>query len=263
MFTANLLFCVKHPYEKDYYVGRHAHPCYEIVYYSEGEGEVSFGGKHHPFRKDTFMVCGPEVQHIEQGSKGTQVLYIGFELYGNVSLAQGVFEEKKYGIAKYLEDIYYETKHWTSRSRQLINLFTSIIVIKLLQPVEGKARLTADHDFDNVVAYISAHYQEDITVEKLAQMAGYSYDHFRKMFRQKFKMSVNDFILQKRLEAANNLLKNQKLPVKVVAANCGFSSVSQFCTKYREAMGITPKQMQKNSKLNEQNAEDEHSKYYE
>lgn len=260
MFSANLLFCVRHPYDTKYYIGRHSHPCYEIVYYTEGSGEVFFNNVRYPFSKDTFMVCAPEVMHVEQGEPGTGVLYIGFELYGEVTLPQGVFDESRYGIKKYLEDIYYETKHWSSRSKQLINLFTTIIAIKLLAPAEGRESVV-EHDFDNVVAYISAHYQEEIKVEKLAQMAGYSYDHFRKTFRKKFRMSVNDFILQKRIEIANNMLKNQNLPVKIVAANCGFRSASQFCTKYREIMGITPKQMQLNSKVNEQNVEADRATY--
>ena len=51
-------------------------------------------------------------------------------------------------------------------------------------------------------------------------------------------------MLQKRIDAANDMLKSNKYLIKEIAADCGFSSVAQFCTKYREVMGITPKQMQ-------------------
>lgn len=133
-------------------------------------------------------------------------------------------------------------------------MLASVVIIKLMPAQEKKDR-SADHNFDNVVAYISAHYQEQIEVKKLAQMVGYSYDHFRKMFMKKFNITVNEFILQKRIEAANTLLNEKDLPIKVIAANCGFSSVSQFCTKYHEVMGISPKQMQKksNEKVNTEN----------
>ena len=45
MITSNLLFCIKHSYEDDYFGVEHSHPCYEIVYYCEGEGAVSFSKK--------------------------------------------------------------------------------------------------------------------------------------------------------------------------------------------------------------------------
>lgn len=259
MTSSNLLFCIKHLYESDYFGVEHSHPCYELVYYCEGEGEVSFSEKEHHFRKDTFMVCGPKVKHIEHGKKGTQVLYIGFELFGDISITEGLFEESDYGIREYLEKIYYETKHWTTLSYQLINLFCTIIAVKLANRYESSKAIAADHNFDNIVGYISANYQEDISVQKLALMAGYSYDHFRKMFMKKFDMTVNEFILQKRIDAANDMLKSGKYLVKEIAANCGFSSFAQFCTKYREVTGMSPKQMQK--KLEEDAKEIDRDKF--
>ena len=244
MITSNLLFCIKHSYEDDYFGVEHSHPCYEIVYYCEGEGAVSFSKKEYHFKKDTFMVCAPDVKHIEHGKKGTEVLYIGFELYGDIALSEGLIDEADYGIQEYLEKIYYETKHWTTFSYQLINLFCTIIAVKLVNRSEISKEVAVNHNFDNIVGYISANYRENINVRKLAQMAGYSYDHFRKMFVKKFEMTVNDFILQKRIDAANDMLKSNKYLIKEIAADCGFSSVAQFCTKYREVMGITPKQMQ-------------------
>lgn len=122
------------------------------------------------------------MKHIEHGKKGTEVLYIGFELYGDIALSEGLFDEADYGIQEYLEKIYYETKHWTTFSYQLINLFCTIIAVKLVNRSEISKEVAVNHNFDNIVGYISANYRENINVRKLAQMAGYSYDHFRKMF---------------------------------------------------------------------------------
>lgn len=245
MIGTNLLFCVKHLYKEDYCGIEHSHPCYEIVYYCEGTGEVIFKKEKHRFFKDQFMVCLPEVNHIERGEKGTQVLYIGFELYGDISLAEGVFPEKDYHILEYLEKIYYEVTHWSTYSDRLINLFCTIIAIQLAKRPAERQTSTFNHSLDNIAGYISANYREDVNVKKLANIAGYSYDHFRKAFFKRFGVSVNDFILQKRIDAANEMLQSGKYLVKEIAVSCGFSSVSQFCTKYREVTGVSPKQMQK------------------
>lgn len=245
MISTNLLFCVRHLYREDYCGLQHSHPCYEIVYYCEGAGEVAFKREKYHFSKDSFMVCPPEVKHVERGERETEVLYIGFELYGDLVLPEGLFAEKDYHIREYLEKIYYETKHWSAYSDRLINLFCTIIAIQLVNQYEPKREIAFNHSLDNIAGYISANYREDVNVRKLANLAGYSYDHFRKAFYKRFGVTVNDFILQKRIDAANEMLQSGKYLIKEIASSCGFSSVSQFCTKYRQIRGITPKQMQK------------------
>jgi len=191
------------------------------------------------------MVCPPEVKHVERGEKGTQVLYIGFELYGGLTLTEGLFAEKDYHILEYLEKIHYEVTHWSAYSDRLINLFCTIIAIQLADRTTAERETVFNHSLDNVAGYISANYREEVNVKKLANIAGYSYDHFRKAFFKRFGVSVNDFILQKRIDAATEMLQSGKYLVKEVAVSCGFSSVSQFCTKYREITGVSPKQVEK------------------
>ena len=247
MFQTNILFCINHLYEEDYFGQEHSHPCYEIVYYCKGQGEVSFNQHSYPFRDDTFMVCPPNVKHIERGKRGTEVLYIGFELFGDIVLPEGVFREEEYGIHEYLEKIYYEMKHWSMYAERLINLFCMIIAIKLVNRSVSDNEQAVNYNFNNIVGYITANYRENLSVEKLAHIAGYSYDYFRKAFSKRFGVNVNDFILQKRIEHANELLETGNYLIKEIAAECGFSSVAQFCTKYRQVTGVTPKQRKKSA----------------
>ncbi len=249
--SSNLLFCTKHFYKNDYHGNVHSHPCYEIVYYCEGEGTISFSGKEYAFSKDTFMICGPEIKHIEQGSSDTVVLYIGFQWLGDIALPEGLFQEKDFGIKEYLDKIHEETQEWSKYSRRLINLYCSIISVKIAKGyrkiVKGKnIDKNLDATFDNIVEYISANFtRADLNISDLAQMAGYSYDHFRKLFFKRFNMTVNDFILRKRIELADLKLREGELLIKEIAFECGFSSVAQFCVKYRQVTGQTPKERQK------------------
>jgi len=256
MIQANLLFCVKHAYTESAYCGaKHSHPCYELVYYCEGSGLVDFNNTTHRFEKDTFMICAPDVDHVERGERGTTVLYIGFELADDTKLSQGVFKNSDYGILEYMEKIYHETKHWSPHSYELMHHYVAIIVLKLLNSQEVDKELLVGRSLDNIARYIGANYKDNLNTRALASLAGYSYDHFRKLFFKKFGVTVNDFILKKRIEVASEMLREQKYLIKEIATDCGFSSVAQFCTKYREIKGISPKQMQKNMLENEQTIE--------
>ena len=215
MIQTKLLFCVKHFYEDEAYVGEeHSHPCYEIVYYCEGEGVVSFHNRQYKFEKDTFMVCPKEVKHIECGAKGTVVLYIGFELAEGVELPEGLFKNADYGILEYLEKIYYESKHWGPYSYELVNHFVAIIALKLVNFYQLDKEKVVGRNFDNIAGYIAANFQDDLSTKKLANIAGYSYDHFRKEFFRRFQMTVGDYVLQKRIAAANDMLRTKGYLIK-------------------------------------------------
>ena len=256
MIQSNLLFCIKHSYSDGAYKGvTHAHPCYELVYYCDGSGDVRFNKKQYNFSKDTFMICGPNVSHAERGEKGTTVLYIGFELLEGGKLPEGVFKNSDYGIYEFLEKIYYETQHWTPHSYELMHHYVAIIVLKLINAYEVDKEKSVGYNLDNITRYISANYKGNLNTRDLAKLAGYSYDHFRKVFFKKYNMTVSEFILRKRIEIANEMLREQKYLIKEIAFACGFSSVAQFCTKYSEITGISPKQMQKRMLENEQTIE--------
>ncbi len=256
MIKTNLLFCVKHEYTDAPYCGIvHSHPCYELVYYCDGSGVVSFNKEKYPFQKDTFMICAPNVKHIERGEKGTCVLYIGFEILEGPKLPEGIFKNSDFEILEFLQKIYYETKHWSPNANELMMHYVSIIVLKLLNSYKFDKENFVKHSLDNIERYISANFKDNINTRELASLAGYSYDHFRKLFYKKFNMTASEYIINKRVEHANEMLMEQKYLIKEIAYDCGFSSVAQFCTKYREITGISPKQMQKKMLENQQTIE--------
>ena len=243
MLTTNLLFCVNFSYEKTTLGKPHAHPCYEIVYYVNGSGWVDFNRGRHTFEKDTFMLIAPKTQHIEFDEKGTEVLYIGLDILGESGYEEGIYREEDYGIKEYMKKIYHEVTNRNKYSEQLINSYCTIIAIKLISAAKKPVLVSADRNLDNILNYIDSNFCCEINTEKLAEMAGYSYDHFRKIFAKKYNVGVNEYIVQKRIELADRLLRGgseKEYLIKEIAARCGFSSVAQFCTKYKEAMGDTP-----------------------
>ena len=59
-------------------------------------------------------------------------------------------------------------------------------------------------------------------------------------FKNKTGITLTEYILNKRLGTANELLSDRKLSIGEIAARVGFSSESYFICKYRERYGISP-----------------------
>lgn len=79
-----------------------------------------------------------------------------------------------------------------------------------------------------------------LSVDDLADVSGYSRYHFSRLFTQYHGVSPALFLRNMRLQEAANLLQNQRLTIKEIAAESGFMDCSHFCRLFRESFGVTP-----------------------
>lgn len=75
---------------------------------------------------------------------------------------------------------------------------------------------------------------------KLAKKAGYSYSHFRKLFRDETGRAPLDYALHCRMLLAADLLRRERR-VKPVAAALGFDNPFHFSKLFKSKMGLSPK----------------------
>ena len=67
---------------------------------------------------------------------------------------------------------------------------------------------------------------------------------FYRYFRDEFGMTPLAYLNEKRMERAKALLRDAERTVTEVSYELGFRSVSHFITKFRDAVGVTPKTFQ-------------------
>ena len=89
--------------------------------------------------------------------------------------------------------------------------------------------------------YLHDHYTDSVVnVDYLSQLCGFSVVHFRRLFREIYNMSPNEYIQQLRLERAKDLLNSGFFTVSEVAEQCGFSNVYYFSRFFKKHAGIPP-----------------------
>lgn len=94
--------------------------------------------------------------------------------------------------------------------------------------------------FIKVCNYINDHCVEDITVEQLADIAGFSRFHFARLFKQFTNVSYYDYLTQKRIEHAEKLLITPDISITEVAMQSGFNSLSTFNRVFKNFKNCTP-----------------------
>ncbi len=88
--------------------------------------------------------------------------------------------------------------------------------------------------------FVDEHLEQALTLETLAGVVRLSAFHFARKFRETFGCPPYAYVMRRRIERAAGQLANPAIPLKVVAAECGFSDQSHMTRLFRRATGVTP-----------------------
>lgn len=91
------------------------------------------------------------------------------------------------------------------------------------------------------IDYVYAHIKDRITIEDLAEYTGFSTSYLSRLFKQEIGISVSDYIREKKIEKAQNLLKYCDYSLIEIANYLSFSSQSHFIQSFKKLVGMTPK----------------------
>ena len=97
----------------------------------------------------------------------------------------------------------------------------------------------------NVLTYISENYDNNISLDMLAKIAGMNPKYFCRYFRSMTERTPIDYLNYYRIECACEMLTTKNISVKEAAISCGFNDESYFIKTFHKYKGITPKQFSK------------------
>ncbi len=88
--------------------------------------------------------------------------------------------------------------------------------------------------------FIYSHLNTRITVQVLSDYTGLSASYLSRLFKKELGISISDYILEKKIEKAENLLKYSDYSLVDIANYLAFSSQSHFIQTFKKAVGLTP-----------------------
>lgn len=92
-------------------------------------------------------------------------------------------------------------------------------------------------------AYIDEHYgEEELSVGRIAQEFFLNYNYLCVLFKKHMGMTINDCILETRMQKAAKLISNEQLTVQEISNQVGFSNVNYFSKCFKKKFGIPPRE---------------------
>ena len=98
-------------------------------------------------------------------------------------------------------------------------------------------------DLDAVVSiasYINDHYATNIRIDFLAQIACMSQAKLKYIFKHVYCMSIQQYIVTRRITHAEHLLRDTALPVSQIAEMVGYKYISSLSDMFRQHTGMKP-----------------------
>jgi AraC family transcriptional regulator len=130
----------------------------------------------------------------------------------------------------------------------LIESLSNILAVHLIRHVFGFRQPTAHErgvlprrKLAAIIDYIMTNLDNRLTLERMAELAHLSPDHFARQFKAATGLAPYQFVIARRVERAQQLLcGRQELSLAEVAIAAGFSDQSQLCFHFKRIAGVTP-----------------------
>jgi AraC-like DNA-binding protein len=82
--------------------------------------------------------------------------------------------------------------------------------------------------------------QDAPSLEELSQHAGYTKDHFARVFKKVVGQTPHDYLINARVRRARQMLVESNLSIKEIASALGYRDIYFFSRQFKAKMGITP-----------------------
>ena len=94
--------------------------------------------------------------------------------------------------------------------------------------------------------YINQHYQDEIRLAEVANLAGMSPSAFSRFFKLHTGRNLSDYIIDMRLGYASRMLVDSTHSIAEIGYGCGFNNLSNFNRIFKKKKGCSPSEFREN-----------------
>ena len=246
-----------------------AHDGLEVHYVLKGMCAWEIAGRDEPASVPggAFMAIPPNVRHRPIGENAAPSTRIGV-IYEKAPLVPStgvsfatedlehlfrVLEERAFtilAIPPWLLHILKEvrdavTGFTISDDGLRLRILNELLLVETVRALkEGNAFLPRNGAVvPQICEWISDHLDSSFSTDSLVRLSGYGRSRFFSLFFAETGMSPNDYVVRKRIERAQMLLRQDGRSILQVALACGFKSASTFSTTFAKYTGVSPRTM--------------------
>lgn len=110
-----------------------------------------------------------------------------------------------------------------------------------LQIEEKRSQRGKNETIERMLDYIRDHYHEhDLSLDRLAEMFRLTPPYISRLFKDHTESNFIDYMIEIRIEAAKELLKDKSIKVNDVSEAVGYANTRSFLRTFKKFTGLTP-----------------------
>ena len=118
---------------------------------------------------------------------------------------------------------------------------------------DGNVVYMDESEITQLLQYVEDHFREEISREQLSEMFYFDPDYITKIFKKETGMSFKNYVIEKRLSLAKDLLRNTDYSVSDISMRVGYDNYSYFTRLFKKSYGLTPVDYRNNPESSETN----------
>jgi AraC-like DNA-binding protein len=233
----------------------------EICFLEKGTQHYGIESSHYILKGGDLLITKPSLSHGTYGfpeEKGS-LYWMIIELPGNNQKFLNLsMEESQYlfqrilslptphfrgtvSLKTVLEKIFmaYKKKDNPLKKIEIVNHVLEFL-LKVIHFGEKRGRGEVSEAIQKICRHIDEHIMDLLRLEDLADMANLSESRFKHRFKEEVGTPPAEYILRKKIEHSQEMLRTTELSVQHIAYDLNFSSSSYFATVFKRFVGKSP-----------------------
>lgn len=223
-----------------------------------GTGYLKIGDDTIKLNAGSGFLYGPGVEQIyyTDSQDPWDIRWVHFQGEGIDELLQGKGAQEVWTFswkdAERLDDLWSDLLSYGAPSLEIGEVRLSALLYEMIAELAnntGNSQVTTVNGQRNKIIaaaeWIRLHSEEFLTLELMAETAGYSVSHFSRQFHLLVGKTPIEFLTECRILQSKILLVSTDLSVKDVSEKVGFSSSAYYIQRFRKSENMTPEQFRR------------------
>ncbi|MEK6794067.1 MAG: AraC family transcriptional regulator [Spirochaetota bacterium] len=247
----------------------HTHSASELVLCASGRATHIIDGTAHRMSTGDVCVIKPGMHHAFSGAKNFFHYNVGFLSDMLASSGDDIKREAGYhalflssdaaseiaesmmltlsagdlsGARVLLDAIMKEcTGKHTAFETAVRGLFLEFVVLLVRGYSKRGGSATPLSQISYIAGYLETNYREQIPLDTLAEKCGLSRRHFSRLFRNMYRKSPMEYLMDARIREAIKLLASGEHSITEAALETGFDDSNYFSRAFRKVTGVSPR----------------------
>ena len=239
----------------DYYLGlgEHVHDCTEVSICIKGKGTQVIGKREYPFCSGCMVLLNPGTRHydIPDRDDPPEFLFMGIDHYVFSSLPRNTVRSEEQSpililgngrddiethFLNLLREVSQRGRYYKSMSSMLAGCILMLAMRERGMPVT-KPAVVHSH---RVKKFIDDNYTSPLNLTAISETLYISKSYISHIFKSDMGVSPIEYLINKRMVLAKDLLKNTARPVVDIAAEIGYEDPEYFTQLFRRVEGMSP-----------------------